>query len=294
VQIIKKHWRQFLPGAGGLDRDQKREFLFGWLTWFGADIIAIAAAILNLIWVPFVVFQAVAIPDALLTLPILAAFFISLAHFASSYRVRVAIPYRQMVGAMVMAMSVQWTVASAAVKAALNYFHRTRKGNGTILHAPFAAMPEAVLGMLMLVGSVTVYATNFHRYLESDLLAAVLLIQSLPFLSALALVWFERSRTGKNQSWFLQHKSAVAEFGRVQNRTEKLRAGLARLDPETDPSPATDRQIIISNSAQQENSSAAWRWLCDVASAFRTTTSPLRSTDVPWATYPSQGPGGRS
>ena len=210
MQIIKKHWRQFLPGAGGLDRDQKREFLFGWLTWFGADIIAIAAAILNLIWVPFVVFQAVAIPDALLTLPILAAFFISLAHFGCSYRVRVAIPYRQMVGAMVMAMSVQWTVASAAIKAALparqSYFHRTRKGDGTILDAPFAAMPEAVLGTLMLVGSVTIYATNFHRYLESDLLAAVLLIQSLPFLSALALVWFERSRIGKNQSSFLQHK----------------------------------------------------------------------------------------
>jgi exo-beta-1,3-glucanase (GH17 family)/cellulose synthase/poly-beta-1,6-N-acetylglucosamine synthase-like glycosyltransferase len=210
VQIIKKHWRQFLPGAGRLDRDQKREFLFGWLTWFGADIIAVAAAILNLIWVPFVVFQVVAIPDALLTLPILAAFFISLAHFGCSYTVRVAIPYRQMVGAMVMAMSVQWTVASAAIKAALparqSYFHRTRKGDGTILDAPFAAMPEAVLGTLMLVGSVTIYATNFHRYLESDLLAAVLLIQSLPFLSALALVWFERSRIGKNQSSFLQHK----------------------------------------------------------------------------------------
>jgi cellulose synthase/poly-beta-1,6-N-acetylglucosamine synthase-like glycosyltransferase/exo-beta-1,3-glucanase (GH17 family) len=73
VQIVKKHWRQFLPGASRLDHDQKREFIFGWLNWFGAEIIAVAAAVLNLIWVPFVAFHVVVIPDRLLTLPILVA-----------------------------------------------------------------------------------------------------------------------------------------------------------------------------------------------------------------------------
>jgi cellulose synthase/poly-beta-1,6-N-acetylglucosamine synthase-like glycosyltransferase len=67
VQIVKKHWRQFLPGESRLDHDQKREFIFGWLNWFGAEIIAVAAALLNLIWVPFVAFQVVVIPDVLLT-----------------------------------------------------------------------------------------------------------------------------------------------------------------------------------------------------------------------------------
>jgi cellulose synthase/poly-beta-1,6-N-acetylglucosamine synthase-like glycosyltransferase len=195
VQIVKKHWRQFLPGRSQLDRNQKREFIFGWLSWFGAEIIAVAAAIINLIWVPFVALQVVAIPDALLTLPILAAFLVSIGHFASSYRMRVAIPYRQMLGAMVMFMSVQWTVASAALKAALpagqSYFHRTRKGGGTIVRASFAAMPEALLGTLLLAGSALIYATNFYRYIETDLFAAVLLIQSLPFLSTVALVWLE-------------------------------------------------------------------------------------------------------
>jgi hypothetical protein len=196
VQIVKKHWRQFLPGTNRLDRNQKREFIFGWLSWFGAEIIAVAAAILNLIWVPFVAFQVVAIPDALLTLPILAAFLVSVGHFACSYSLRVAIPYRQMLGAMIMFMSVQWTVARAALEAALpagqSYFHRTRKGNGAIVRATFAAMPEALLGTLLLAGSAIIYATNFYRYLETDLFAAVLLIQSLPFLSTVALVWLER------------------------------------------------------------------------------------------------------
>jgi cellulose synthase/poly-beta-1,6-N-acetylglucosamine synthase-like glycosyltransferase/exo-beta-1,3-glucanase (GH17 family) len=201
VQIVKKHWRRFLPGTSGLDHDQKREFIFGWLNWFGAEIIAVAAALLNLIWVPFVAFKVVAIPDALLTLPIFSAFLVSLIHFVCSYRLRVAVPYRQMLGAMVVFMSVQWTVASAAFKAALpahnSYFHRTRKGSGVSIHARFTAMPEAVIGALLVAGSITVFATNFYRFFETDLFAAILLIQSLPFLSAVALTWLERVSDGK-------------------------------------------------------------------------------------------------
>jgi exo-beta-1,3-glucanase (GH17 family)/cellulose synthase/poly-beta-1,6-N-acetylglucosamine synthase-like glycosyltransferase len=204
VQIVRKHWRRLLPGASLLDHDQKREFTFGWLNWFGVELIAVAAALLNLIWVPFVAFQVVAIPDPLLTLPVLTAFLVSLAHFACSYRLRVDVPYRQMLGAMVMLMSVQWTVASAAFKAALparrNHFHRTRKGNGALVQAGFAATPEAVLGALLVAGAVTVWATNIYRFFEIDLFAAILLIQSLPFLSAVALAGLERFGDRKSRS----------------------------------------------------------------------------------------------
>ncbi len=36
-QILKKHWRRFLPGASRLSREQKREFTLGWLNWLGAE-----------------------------------------------------------------------------------------------------------------------------------------------------------------------------------------------------------------------------------------------------------------
>jgi hypothetical protein len=101
-----------------------------------------------------------------------------------------------MLGAMVVFMSVQWTVAIAAFKAALparkNYFDRTRKGGGGIGHARFTAMPEAVLGALLVAGGITVFATNFYRLFEIDLFAAILIIQSLPFLSAVAIEGLER------------------------------------------------------------------------------------------------------
>ena len=73
-----------------------------------------------------------------------------------------------------------------------NDFHRTRKGTGAIVRTLIMAMPEAVLGALLVAGSIIVYATNFYRVLEADLFATILLIQSLPFLSAVALVWLER------------------------------------------------------------------------------------------------------
>jgi hypothetical protein len=44
-----------------------------------------------------------------------------------------------------------------------------------------------------------VFATNFYRLFETDLFAAILIIQSLPFLSAVALEGLERFRAGQSQ-----------------------------------------------------------------------------------------------
>ncbi len=58
-------------------------------------------------------------------------------------------------------------------------------------------MPETVIGGLLIAGGITVFATNIYRFFEIDLFAAVLLIQSLPFLSAATLVWLERVSDSK-------------------------------------------------------------------------------------------------
>jgi exo-beta-1,3-glucanase (GH17 family)/cellulose synthase/poly-beta-1,6-N-acetylglucosamine synthase-like glycosyltransferase len=196
VQIVRKHWRRFLPGMSQLDHEQKREFLLGWLNWFGAESVAVGAVLLNLIWVPFIALDVVAIPDVLLTFPVIAAFLVSLVHFVFAYRMRVAVSYWQMLGAMIVFMSLQWTVASAAFKAALpasrSYFHRTRKGGGATVSPRIFAMPETVLGLLLIAGATAIYAANIYRHTEADLFATILLVQSLPFLSAVALVWLER------------------------------------------------------------------------------------------------------
>ncbi|MCX7295985.1 MAG: glycosyltransferase, partial [Hyphomicrobiales bacterium] len=49
LQILKKHWRRFLPGHSRLTRDQKREFSLGWLNWLGAESVGVVVAILNIV-----------------------------------------------------------------------------------------------------------------------------------------------------------------------------------------------------------------------------------------------------
>ena len=204
-QIIKKHWRKFLPGASRLTQDQKREFSLGWLNWLGAESIGVLVAILNLIWVPIVVFADIAIPDKILTLPIIAAFIVSLTHFLTLYRLRVAVKVPQMLGAMIAAMSVQWTVSRAVANGLITEhlpFARTSKGGLSSMSIEFQAFWEAVIGVLLLAGAALLVVSNsFKQVNEIYVFAGVLVLQSLPFLSAVAIALLENSRTNDFAFW---------------------------------------------------------------------------------------------
>jgi exo-beta-1,3-glucanase (GH17 family)/cellulose synthase/poly-beta-1,6-N-acetylglucosamine synthase-like glycosyltransferase len=203
-QILRKHWRYLLPRVNALTHDQKREFAVGWLNWLGAESIGVAVAILNLVWVPVVAFAGIAIPDKILTVPILAAFLVTLMHFVSLYRLRVAIPSGQMFGAVIAAMSVQWTVARAVGcgvwKESLP-FTRTAKGGTTRKGADFPAFWEAVVGALLLIGAILVLATNYKQIRELYIFATVLVVQSLPFLAAVTIALLEGSRFNQFAYW---------------------------------------------------------------------------------------------
>jgi cellulose synthase/poly-beta-1,6-N-acetylglucosamine synthase-like glycosyltransferase/exo-beta-1,3-glucanase (GH17 family) len=204
VQIVRKHWRNMLPGASLLTRDQRREFSTGWLNWLGAESLGVIVAIFNLIWVPVVAFVGIAIPDMILTLPILATFLISVAHFAALYRTRVAIPPGQALAAMFAAMSMQWTVARAVgfglIKDHLP-FVRTAKGGAARTAQVFPAFHEALMAALLVAGAVTVFVTNHEAVREVNLFGWVLLVQSVPFIAAAALAAFEGSRFNSFAYW---------------------------------------------------------------------------------------------
>ncbi|MFK4382842.1 glycosyltransferase [Bradyrhizobium sp. USDA 223] len=205
LQIVKKHWRRFLPGASRLTPDQKREYGLGWLNWLGAESLGVVVALLNLIWVPIVAFADIAIPDKILTLPIIGAFIVSLVHFLSMYRARVAIKPGQMLGAMIAAMSVQWTVSRAVAQGLITEhiaFARTSKGGLSRMSIEFQAFWEAVIGTLLLVGAGVLIATNSYKQItEIYIFAGVLVLQSLPFLAAVAIAILELSRINSFQFW---------------------------------------------------------------------------------------------
>jgi len=204
AQILKKHWRRFLPGASRLTGEQKRDFILGWLNWLGAESVGVVVAMLNLVWVPVIAFMHIAVPDKILTLPIMAAFVVSIVHFVTVYRMRVAIPVGQMLAAMFAAMSVQWTVARAVGDGMIKEhlpFVRTAKGGRGREGQEFQAFWEAILAGLLVTGAVILVATNYERIREINIFAAVLIVQSLPFLSAVAIALLESSRLNDFAYW---------------------------------------------------------------------------------------------
>ncbi len=204
LEIVKKHWRSLLPGQTRLNNDQKREFALGWLNWLGAETIGVAVAILNLMWVPVVAFAGIAVPDKILTIPIIAIFLVSVLHFVSLYSLRVAIRPSQMIGAIFAAMAVQWTVARAVAIGMFKEglpFMRTAKGGSTRKGQDFPAFWEAVLGTLLIVGAITLVTTNYTQITEINIFALVLILQSLPFLSSVGIAALECSRFNDFAYW---------------------------------------------------------------------------------------------
>jgi exo-beta-1,3-glucanase (GH17 family)/cellulose synthase/poly-beta-1,6-N-acetylglucosamine synthase-like glycosyltransferase len=223
LQILRKHWRSLLPWSQSLSPEQKREYGLGWLNWLGAESIGVVVALLNIAWVPLVVFgtyqlkdwmvdwrilfwlhQFGAVPDRILTVPIVASFLVSLAHFVTLYRLRVKASAGQMIGAVCAAMSVQWTVARAVGIGVFKErlpFLRTSKGGNSRKGADFPAFWEAIIGALLLIGAAALIVTNNRQVREINIFAVVLVVQSLPFLAAVAMSLLEGSRVNSFAYW---------------------------------------------------------------------------------------------
>ncbi len=233
-QIVKKHWRRFLPGASRLTGDQKREFALGWLNWLGAETLGVAVAILNIIWAPIIAFLDIAVPDRILTVPIIASFSVSLVHFVTLYRLRVATGKGQLTGSVFAAMSVQWTVARAVVLGLVKDhlpFVRTAKG-GQRRSSDFHAFWEAVLAGLLILGAAVLVATNIKGVREINIFAGVLVVQSLPFVAAVALAVFERTPLNEFAYW----RALEARFGELLAR---------RLGRTLAPAPVSKRTELV-------------------------------------------------
>ena len=111
-------------------------------------------------------------------------------------------------------MSVQWTVARAVGDGLIKDhlpFARTAKGGAARKPRDFQAFWEAVLGGLLVLGAIVLLAFNTNGIHEITIFAVVLMLQSLPFLSAAALAAIEGSRFNEFATWKeLQSRGAGA------------------------------------------------------------------------------------
>ncbi len=188
VQIIKKHWRHMRPRASKLTPSQKFHFTTGWFYWL-SDALGALIAVLNLMWVPVILFVGVVIPTVAMTLPILTAFVVNVIHAVFLYRVRVRAGLPDILLGAVAAMSLQFTVAKAVydgfVKDGIP-FMRTDKGGAAKKKSggEQVVLWETLIGLLLAAAATALYLTNEDQVVEMNFFAATLAVQCLPFLAA--------------------------------------------------------------------------------------------------------------
>ena len=117
-------------------------------------------------------------------------------------------------------------------------FVRTAKGGSARRQrVRFPAFYEALLGALLLAGAGVVFATNYESVREINIFGIVLMVQSLPFLSAALLAAIEETR--------LNDFSSGARPPRAWSRACSCRAAPPRSVPRS-PSPPPRRPRIAS------------------------------------------------
>jgi prepilin signal peptidase PulO-like enzyme (type II secretory pathway) len=130
-----------------------------------------------------------------------------------------------MVGAVCAAMALQWTVARAVGMGVMLErvpFLRTAKGGNSRRGPDFPAFWEAVIGALLLIGSITLVATNYKQVREINIFALVLVVQSLPFVAAVALAAIEGTRFNSFVYWRELQGKVASLAAKLATRTTAL------------------------------------------------------------------------
>jgi hypothetical protein len=98
-------------------------------------------------------------------------------------------------------------------------FLRTAKGGASRKGPDFPAFWEAVIGALLVIGAVTLVATNYKQVREINIFALVLVVQSLPFIAAVALAMIEGTRFNSFVYWRALEAKIAAVAGRLSAKT---------------------------------------------------------------------------
>lgn len=192
IQILKKHWREFKPSANRLTPRQKNKFVTGWFFWL-SDAMGPIMAVMNIIWVPVIIFVGVTIPTIPLTIPIITAFLVNILHTFILYRTKVKATFKEILLSSIASMSLQLIIFKAVfdgfIKDGLP-FKRTQKGG----KAKKSANPikyESILAILLLIAFFALIFTNKTGITEIYVFAVTIFIQSIPYLSAIIMRMLE-------------------------------------------------------------------------------------------------------
>ncbi len=193
IQILKKHYKEFKPSATTLTPRQKHKFIAGWFFWL-SDAMGPIMAVMNIIWVPVILFVGVTIPTIPLTIPIITAFLVNILHTFILYRIKVKTSIKNTILSSIASMSLQLIIFKAVydgfVKDGLP-FKRTQKGGKAKATSTNPIKYEAILGVLLLVSFFALIFSNTTGITEIYVFAITLFIQSVPYISAVIMRYLE-------------------------------------------------------------------------------------------------------
>jgi len=186
VQIVMKHAKRLLSPNNRMTIRQRAAYALGWTSWMGSEAVGAILAVLNIGWAIYVAnVWGVSVPNLLLTMPLAVSTLLQTVHFHTTYAYRTNIPLSDRIGASLLALSLQSTVAKAVFEAVILRhmpFVRTtkgkRSGNGTM---PWFDM---VIATGLIVACYLLVTNNWDDVVEIYCFAAVVAIQSLPFIAA--------------------------------------------------------------------------------------------------------------
>jgi cellulose synthase/poly-beta-1,6-N-acetylglucosamine synthase-like glycosyltransferase/exo-beta-1,3-glucanase (GH17 family) len=220
VQIMKHHWRNFLPGSKVLTAGQRYHFVAGWVPWFAdaAHLLFSAASIvwsLGMLTTPTMILvgrhlwglnyepdhpaysqaqriigETFGFPPMAFMIPTILAFSFKLIAGFWVYSLRIKCSRLQKIGAAIAGMALTHTVGRAIWQGLFTSgrpFVRTPKmADQPALMQGLLMARDEILWMVALIGVAVAVLWNFTPQNEEALVwSATVVVQALPFAAAL-------------------------------------------------------------------------------------------------------------
>ena len=193
IQIMKRHWKDFLPGARRLTFGQKYHFVTGWLPWL-ADAAHLTFGAASIIWsiglltLP----KYFEFPPTAFLVPTLAVFAFKVAAGLWLYEARVKCSALEKVGAAIAGMALTHTVGRAVWQGLFTSgrpFVRTPKceNQPAFMQGLLMASEEVSLMLALWLAAAGIVAVFGAENRDAFLWSGLLVVQSLPYLAALVV-----------------------------------------------------------------------------------------------------------
>ena len=185
TQILRAHWRKFLPGFKGLTGRQKLGYVLNWARWW-SDAVGLFAAGAAVVWTFASLVLPLHLPPVEATAAVLGALVLRAGSSLLASRYASGNSWTQSVGACAVGMALSTTVALAALRGLIrkrDAFRVTAKG-GQRAPSKFCAKPEAWLSGALVAASITATLANPLGTLSLELWSILLATMAVPNLMA--------------------------------------------------------------------------------------------------------------